>query len=1137
MGDQYSQGPADLEQAESARFKTVFADHAPFGWVVIQDKRLISLNQAFAALLGYRPEELLAHAAQKAASLVHPQDWDLVKDCMRARGEGQEIAPHCQLRLRTKQGEMVWIEVSCHDLILQSRPAWLFFVNNITASKETEQALGESERRFGQLVQNLPCTTFQFEVKPQGERGFSFIGDNCQELLGVSPQEVLADASKAASLLLPPMDDRAAQEAARRGCFTVEQPVTRPDGKQIWLHAIYTPTPRANGDTRWHGIALDISRRRQAEEELARRAAMEAILSRLASAFLNLGPGEIDGGIQQALAVVGGFAQVDRAYVFRFRPGGLVVDNTHEWCAPDIEAQIGRLRNLEVDAALPWFAAQIREQRIFQADSVGELPPAAGREKAHFMAQGIQSVLVAPMVRQGALIGFLGFDMVSRPRPWSEIDRLTLAFTGEMIANALIAKQAALALRASEKKFRQFFETLPEYGYMVSPEGLLLDLNRAALRVLGHERADLIGEPVRDIFAPGSRERVGKMLARWRRTGRAVAGEELVILARGDLERTVLVNLGSVRDSTGEVIHATMVQTDITQRKEAEEQLQWESRVNRAVALISRCMIAEKVDVEALSAMVLDEGLRLTASRDGFVSSLEPGSGRHLTHATTDMMAGPRPEGAPATGPFSSPLAQRAYGGLWGHALNTRQAFYTNDPPRHPSSDGLPQGHGRLHNFLSAPVVFGDKLIGQIALANSAREYGPRDMHAVEQLASLLALALNRIRSDEEKERLASQLQQTQKLEALGTLAGGIAHDFNNILAAIMGFAELAADELPPDHEARQDLIEIGKAGVRAKELVRQILTFTHRTDAELRPLEVNRQVREAVSMLARTIPKMVEIELDLAPSLPPVMGNGHQLGQVLLNLGSNAADAMPQGGRIFIQTRKVSLGGQLCHLCGELLEGEYVLLKVSDTGTGMSPDTMEKMFDPFFTTKGVGEGTGLGLSTVFGIVTGHGGHLECQSRRGEGTSFDILFPVLEGDSPVEVEERSAPPEPAAHQEMVLVVDDEPALRAITARILSGQGYRVREASSGEEALAIFGERAGEIDVVIMDLGMPGMGGERCLAKLRQIDPQAKIMVSSGYMHYETGDQLQKLGAAAFLPKPVRKQDLLAKLSQLLEEN
>lgn len=383
--------------------------------------------------------------------------------------------------------------------------------------------------------------------------------------------------------------------------------------------------------------------------------------------------------------------------------------------------------------------------------------------------------------------------------------------------------------------------------------------------------------------------------------------------------------------------------------------------------------------------------------------------------------------------------------------------------------------------------------------------------------------------------QLEKQLLQAQKMEAIGTMAGGIAHDFNNILSAILGYSELVQDTLGESHPATGNIISIHGAATRAAKLVRQIMTFSRQMKIERKPIDINRVILNAIDLLQRTVPKMVCLETDLSKSAHQVYASAEQIEQVVMNLVVNAVDAMDGRGNVRIGTGNVSVDNHSYKACGQNFSGNYVQISVRDNGIGMDPEIQTRIFDPFFTTKAVGKGTGLGLSTAYGIITGSGGHISCQSEPGAGTEFQVYLPATNLIFTRTSESDFHRAANLSGQELMLVVEDEPDVRTIVDKTLTDSGYRVVLARTGEEALEIFSDRCGEIDGVILDLGMPGMGGLACLPELRRIDPQAKVLISSGYIQYEATNELHDLGAAGMISKPYQREDLLRCVREMLD--
>jgi two-component system, cell cycle sensor histidine kinase and response regulator CckA len=383
------------------------------------------------------------------------------------------------------------------------------------------------------------------------------------------------------------------------------------------------------------------------------------------------------------------------------------------------------------------------------------------------------------------------------------------------------------------------------------------------------------------------------------------------------------------------------------------------------------------------------------------------------------------------------------------------------------------------------------------------------------------------------RKALQKQLFQAQKMEAIGTLAGGIAHDFNNLLQIILGYSELVLLDQTEKDKRQQELQAIRQAATRGADLVRQILTFSRRVETNPRPINLNAEVKQAQKLLSRTIPKMIDIQLLLADDLQTINADPGQIEQILLNLAVNAQHAMPEGGKIVIQTENVILDFEYCETHLDVKPGDYALLTVSDTGHGMEKEVLDHIFEPFYSTKKTGQGTGLGLAMVFGIVKGHGGHIECYSEPDEGTTFRIYLPALEAVEGSDV--GTSQEMPAFGTETILLVDDEALIMELGKRILSRAGYTVLTASNGKEALEVYESRKSEIALVILDLIMPEMGGLECLKELLRIDPEARVLIASGYSAESLPKETTEGGAVGFTGKPYKMKEMLRVVRKLLD--
>jgi len=386
-----------------------------------------------------------------------------------------------------------------------------------------------------------------------------------------------------------------------------------------------------------------------------------------------------------------------------------------------------------------------------------------------------------------------------------------------------------------------------------------------------------------------------------------------------------------------------------------------------------------------------------------------------------------------------------------------------------------------------------------------------------------------------ERKKLEAQFQQAQKMEAVGRLAGGVAHDFNNLLMTIMGNADLMLMGLAEDDPFREKLEQIGQNGKRAARLTRQLLAFSRKQILQPVALDLNELIKGFVKMLERLIGEDVELETVLVSGLRLVKADPGQVEQIIMNLVINARDAMPGGGKVIIETANADLDEDYVRAHDVSLQpGPYVMLAVSDTGTGMDEETRSNIFEPFFTTKEVGKGTGLGLSTVYGIVKQSGGYIWVYSEPGQGTTFKIYLPAVVGET-VQRKKEQPPADDLTGSETILVVEDDDALRNLGREILERQGYRVLDAGNGIEALRISEAHRGQIHLMITDVVMPKMGGKKVADRSQPLYPQMKVIYMSGY----TDNSIAHHGILApglnFLQKPFSPEVLARKVREVLD--
>jgi signal transduction histidine kinase/CheY-like chemotaxis protein len=438
-------------------------------------------------------------------------------------------------------------------------------------------------------------------------------------------------------------------------------------------------------------------------------------------------------------------------------------------------------------------------------------------------------------------------------------------------------------------------------------------------------------------------------------------------------------------------------------------------------------------------------------------------------------------------------------------------------------------------SFLCCAIVCEGEALGILAFdnLNTKKPLVQSDLSLLSGIAPVIGMSIrNAIYIERERHR-SEQMRQSQRMEAVGQLAGGIAHDFNNLLTAIMGFTTLALLDLGREAPASQYLDEVLVASERATHLTKGLLSFSRKQPVNLQPLELNGSVARIEKLLRRLISEEIELVLRFSGAPLPVIADAGQLDQIIMNLATNARDAMEHSGVLTIETSRQTVGADFLadHGCSQ--PGPYARLSVSDTGKGMDPATKARIFEPFFTTKEVGKGTGLGLAIVYGIVKQHDGFLDIQSSPGRGTSFSIYLPLPEGASlPDAIQpEATAPPRGAG---TVLVVEDAPEVRRLTRQVLENSGYRVIEAKDGSDALEKFRAHQDEVKLVIMDVVMPKMNGKEAFAEIARLRPATKVLFTSGYTPSDVHRKGVHFDRDNFIGKPCLPQALLKMVSDLL---
>ncbi len=764
-------------------------------------------------------------------------------------------------------------------------------------------------------------------------------------------------------------------------------------------------------------------------------------------------------------------------------------------------------------------------------------------------------------------------------------------------------KRAEKELRESEEKYRTILESIEDGYFEVDLAGNFTMVNDSLCRISGYPREELLGMNNRDYTSAETAKEMYQIFNRTYRTAEPAKMVDYEIFRKDGSPRILEMSASLMKDSTGEPIGFRGVVRDVTERKRGEEALrESEERYrslfqnNHAAMLLvdpetayivdanpaacsfygwgheeltskkvfdintlpeeqifqeierakseqsqhfffrHRLARGEIVDVEVFSGPITLNGKKLLYSivhditeRKKAIEALRDSEEKYRTalEANPDPVVVYDIEGKVV---YFNPAFTRVFGWSLGERLGKKMDLFV-------AEENWPETKMMIERVLAGESFSGiesrrytkaGKII-PVSISGAVL----RDMDG-DPVGSVINL-----RDISEQKKLESQLQHAQKMEAVGTLAGGIAHDFNNLLQAIQGYTELLLMRKKEGEPGFRELREVIRASKRGAELTKQLLTFSRKVESKKMPLDLNQEVGELRQLLERTLPKMIEVEFNLDPDLRTINADSSQLKQVLMNLAVNAKDAMPEGGKLVVETQNITLDQEFCKKYAEVKPGDYVLLSMSDTGHGMEKETLEHIFDPFYTTKEVGKGTGLGLAIVYGIVKNHEGYVMCYSRPGSGASFTIYLPASQAATEhlEVVESLESKPLAMGGHETILLVDDEEFIRELGVDVLGQAGYKVLTARNGEQALEVYRREQAQIDLIILDLIMPGMGGRKCLEELLKIGSQTRVLIASGYSPDASTKGALETGAAGFINKPYDTKQLLELVRKILDKS
>jgi PAS domain S-box-containing protein len=681
-------------------------------------------------------------------------------------------------------------------------------------------------------------------------------------------------------------------------------------------------------------------------------------------------------------------------------------------------------------------------------------------------------------------------------------------------------RKAEAALARSEAFTQRLVEGSPLGILYLDRGGIITYENPAMRRIMGvppGSHSPVIGLNISQIAA--IREANILPLMDRCRQGETVVGQVVHYRSLMGVETALELHVAPLLGQAGEWEGAIVMARDISQRLEAEEEIR---RRNRDLAVLNR-VIAASASIDSIEP-ILEIVCRELAQALELPYAVAALTNRDRSIAT--VVAEYRHEGFPpfvgAIIPIGEPPGMQAI-------LADRVPVIVNDAQDHPRL--APVGdllrRAEATSLLLVPLIVEGEMLGGLAFGGAeSRSFSKEEMELAQRVAEQVSGLLARVRLEMDHQQLEEQFRQAQKMEALGQMARGVAHDFNSLLTVIGTTLDLMERQFHPVDPIHEQIGYIREAGEQAAELTRQLLTFSRRGAAKTRVMDLNQAIEQLAPMLRRILGQELELAMDLAPDLWPVKIDPAQVDQVLVNLVMNAGAATAPGGTVSVETANVYLDAAYVanRLEGRL--GEHILLAVHDTGEGMDEEVQRHLFEPFFTTRE--RGTGLGLSTVYGIVKHHGGHIQVDSEVGKGTSFYIYLPRTRQEAV------PAAPQRRESQKTILLVEDERSVRMLAQRILEEYGYHVLCAEDGRAGLQVSQEYAGPIHLLLTDIVMPRMNGAELAQRLEEERPGIRVLYMSGY----TGDVISRhgiqLSKSSFVAKPFNLEDLVSKVQGAL---
>jgi PAS domain S-box-containing protein len=986
----------------------------------------------------------------------------------------------------------------------------------------------ESHERFRALTEYSRDAI----VEISRDARFLYVSPSFTESYGYRPEEVLG--INALELIHP--EDRTEVDAIRSLAFSEEttaQFVFRfrhRDGSWRWVELVGRPYRTGSGELRAVLVCRDVTSRVLADRALQEQLEGEKRIADISRRFLGVESGGFAACLRHGLEAAGRLARAERVQFCAPNSSISGFGDYHQWNAPGVPDRDGHDLKTAIEM-YRWSAAKLLAGEEIHVPRVADLPAEAAPERAGLERQGVRSYLGLPIAQDGSTVGFLGFFRMREERGWSAQEIARLALMADVLGSALRRLRAEQQRRASEERFRTLTQQARDAICELAPDGRVLFVSANIEDLCGYEPSEFEHVDPWLLIHPDDRVPLARQVAAATRCDGDSAPLTFRIRHRDGAWRWLESTLSPFAAPSGEARFA-VVSRDVTERHQRRLELERELEIEKRVADFSR-------DLLETGAHGIDAGIQHGLEAAGTIAGADRaylvgalgGDSTPVTicewHAP-DVV--PRPYQLEPERDKQAWILERL---LAGRIIRLDRIEDLPDEAHH-LREALVEGGVR--SYLCIPIRSEGRFFGVLSFhrEREAKCWSEREVTLLRVVADLFASALRRKRAETSLEESQRRLLQAQKMEAVGTLAGGIAHDFNNQLTVMLANARYVMRRAEGDEDLNRALEDLNRAAEHCAQLTRSLLAFARRTPDSPCSLDVDSVVAGAEELLRPLIPSSIDFEVDIRASQALVIADPTQLQQVLVNLVVNARDAMPEGGRLTLRAEIRRVDRDEARSLGLVMPGSYVEFIVRDTGTGMDEPVRVRVFEPFFTTKPVGQGTGLGLATAYGIVQQCGGAIGVESEPGCGSTFRVLLPQsLEIAAGREGGPASPPPRGFG---TVLLAEDEPGVRRLLARMLRAGGYEVLEAPNGVDALRLGRQNADRLAALVTDVDMPAIGGVDLARRLARREQELPVLFISGAGAdpLAPGDLADPAGRVQLLAKPFTEQALLEALHGLL---